>query len=186
MSGHGDLSPSPWVVRFAPLILDGGRVLDLACGRGRHARHLADLGFHVIAADRDEAALEVVSEVPGVVTCHLDLEDGSPWPWEAEAFDAIVVANYLYRPAFQAMLDCLKPGGVLIYETFMVGNEAFGRPRSPEFLLEAGELLLRLRDEFCPVAFEQGIVGDPPRAVVQRVCAVKDTQPYRLPESTPA
>lgn len=184
MSGHGDLSPSAWVTRFAPLIRDGGRVLDLACGRGRHARYLAGRGCHLIAADRDEAALEVVSEVPGVVTCHLDLEDGSPWPWEPGAFDAIVVTNYLHRPIFQCVLDCLKPGGVLIYETFMVGNEVFGRPRSPEFLLQAGELLLRLRAECTPVAFEQGIVGEPPRAVVQRVCAVKQDQPGKLPDAS--
>lgn len=182
MSGHGDLSPSPWVARFAPLIREGGRVLDLACGRGRHARHLAERGLHVIAADRDEAALEVVSEVPGVVTCHLDLEDGSPWPWEPEAFDAVVVTNYLHRPTFQTMLECLRTGGVLIYETFMTGNEAFGRPRSPEFLLEAGELLLRIRDELSPVAFEQGIVGEPPRGVVQRLCALKSAEPACLPQ----
>jgi len=183
MSGHGDLSPSPWVVRFAPLIRNGGRVLDLACGRGRHARYRAGLGLHVLAADRDESALEVVSELPGVVTCHLDLEDGSPWPWEAAAFDAIVVTNYLFRPGFNAMIDCLRDGGVLIYETFMAGNEAFGRPRSPEFLLQAGELLERTRDVFRPVAFEQGVVGDPPRAVVQRLCAVKTDETVALPEA---
>jgi len=185
MSGHGDLAPSPWVVRFAPLIRDGGRVLDLACGRGRHARHLAERGLHVIAADKDEAALEVVSEVPGVVTCHLDLEDGSPWPWESSAFDAIVVTNYLFRPGFDAMLACLNDGGVLIYETFMQGNEVFGRPRSPEFLLRPGELLSRVGGSMSPVAFEQGIVGTPPRAVIQRLSAVKGQPPERLPGAAP-
>jgi SAM-dependent methyltransferase len=164
------------VTRFAARLPDGARVLDLACGRGRHARFLAGRGCHVIAADRDEGALEVLSEVPGVVTCHLDLEDGTPWPWATGAFDAVVVCNYLHRPRFDDLLDLVADGGFLLYETFMRGNERFGRPSNPDFLLEPGELMARTAGRFTPVAFEQGEVGDPGRAVVQRLCAIKGGQ----------
>lgn len=181
MSGHGDLQPSAWVARFAELIPEGARVLDLACGRGRHARLLAARGCHVIAADRDEAALEVMSELPGVVTCHLDLEDGSAWPWEPQAFDAVVVTNYLYRPGFAALCERIRDGGLLIYETFMEGNERFGRPSNPAFLLAPGELLERTRGGFTPLAFEQGAVGEPAAAMVQRLCALKGGAVDRLP-----
>jgi len=182
MTAHGGVEPSSWVSRFASILPAGARVLDLACGRGRHARYLAGLGCHVVAADRDEGALEVLSEVPGVVTCHLDLEDGTPWPWSEGAFDAVVVCNYLYRPAFDQLADLLADGGFLIYETFMQGNERYGRPSNPDFLLEPGELMARTAAGFVPVAFEQGEVGEPVRAVVQRLCARKGGQAGRLPD----
>ncbi|QID17793.1 class I SAM-dependent methyltransferase [Nitrogeniibacter mangrovi] len=184
MSTHGGTTPSAWVVRFASLLPAGARVLDLACGRGRHARFLAERGCHVIAADRDEAALEVMSEVPGVVTCHLDLEDGSAWPWDKDAFDAVVVSNYLFRPAFAQLCDRVAPEGLLIYETFMVGNERFGRPTNPDFLLQPGELLARTADRFTPIAFEQGTIGEPPLAAVQRLCARKGTGPGHVPPAS--
>jgi len=181
MMPHGSSEPSAWVARFAPIIPEGARVLDLACGRGRHARFLAERGCHVIAADRDEGALEVLSEVPGVVTCHLDLEDGSPWPWAPAAFDVVLVCNYLHRPAFSRLVDLLGEGGLLIYETFMRGNERFGRPSNPDFLLASGELLERTATQFVPIAFEQGEVGTPATAVVQRLCARKGIEAGCLP-----
>jgi SAM-dependent methyltransferase len=186
VNAHGAGAPSGWVARFAALIPPGGRVIDLACGRGRHARLLAGQGLHVVAVDRDEAALEVLSELPGVVTCHMDLEDGSPWPWEWRAFDAVVVSNYLHRPTFDQACALVAEDGLLIYETFMQGNEAFGRPSNPDFLLQPGELLARTADEFTPVAFEQGAVGDPPVAVVQRICARKGSRSGPLPAASAA
>lgn len=165
------LAPSAWVRRFTPLIVPAGTVLDYACGGGRHARWLAEHGFAVEAVDRDADALASLNAVPGITTRQADLEDG-PWPFEGRGFDAIVVTNYLYRPCFDAMLNCLKPGGVLIYETFMIGHERFGRPANPDFLLRPGELLQRLAGNFTVVAFEQGVVEHPRPSVVQRVCAV--------------
>ncbi len=147
-------------------------MLDFACGSGRHARWLAACGLRVDAVDRDKAALAGLAEVPGVTPLQADLEEGE-WAFGRDSHDALVVTNYLFRPRFDLMLSVLREGGVLIYETFMVGNERFGRPRSPEFLLQPGELLARLADDFGVVAFEQGEVGDPPRAVVQRVCALR-------------
>jgi SAM-dependent methyltransferase len=169
---HGALAPSAWVVRFAPLIAPGAAVLDLASGRGRHARWLAARGMCVTAVDRDAAALADLSQCAGVVTRALDLEQAE-WPLEGERYDAIVVTNYLHRPTFAALLDTLAPDGLLLYETFAQGNEAFGRPSNPDFLLAPGELVERVRGRLVVVAFEQGHVHDSGReAVVQRIAAV--------------
>ncbi len=174
-------APSAWVTRFAPLVRAGGRVLDLACGGGRHARWLAARGYAVEAVDRDAAALAGLRDVPGVTPRQAELEDG-PWPYAGARFDGIVVTNYLYRPRFAELLACLAPGGVLIYETFMLGNERFGKPSNPDFLLRPGELLERLADGCRIVAFEQGEVAAPRPAVVQRVCALRGTgQVVKLP-----
>lgn len=167
-------APSPWVVRCANCLPAGGRVLDLACGGGRHALWLAARGFRVDAADRDTAALRALAGAAGVVPVEADLEIG-PWPFEADRYDAVVVTNYLFRPRLPELLACLRPGGVLVYETFMRGNERFGKPSNPDFLLHEGELLALVRDRFSVVAFEQGEIAKPKPAMVQRICAVKGT-----------
>jgi SAM-dependent methyltransferase len=168
---HGD-QPSPWLARFAPLLRPGGTVLDLACGRGRHARYLAARGHAVEAVDRDAQALSALAGVSGVTATCADLEAG-PWPYAGRRFDGIVVTNYLHRPLFGELLQSLaEGGGVLVYETFMRGNERFAKPSNPAFLLEPGELLAAFR-ALTVVAFEQGRVDSPWPAVVQRLCAVK-------------
>ena len=169
---HDQLAPSAWVCRFARLIVADGAVLDLACGDGRHARYLAGLGYRVEALDRDGAALATLDGVAGIATRCADVE-GSPWPYAAGRFDGIVVANYLHRPLVAALLDALRPGGVFIYETFAVGNEKLGRPSNPEFLLRPHELLQWVEGRFNVLAFEQGLVGRPKAAVLQRICAVR-------------
>ena len=169
---HDQPAPSAWVCRFARLITAGGTVLDLASGNGRHARYLARLGYRVEAVDRDSAALAALAGVAGISTLCADLE-GSPWPCGAGRFDGVVVTNYLYRPLMAAVLDALRPGGVLIYETFALGNERFGRPSNPEFLLRPGELLQCVDGRLSVLAFEQGLVERPGPAVIQRICAVR-------------
>jgi SAM-dependent methyltransferase len=178
-SPWGD-QPSSWVKRFASLIPAGGAVLDLACGSGRHARFLASLGYAVEAVDQDREALAGLNDVPGVTTRHSDLE-GGPWPYYGHAFDGVVVTNYLYRPMMPHLARTLAEGGVLIYETFMAGNERFGRPRDPSHLLRPGELLDLLGKRFAVVAFEQGEVASPRPAVVQRIC-VRRGGGFSLPE----
>lgn len=169
---HAARDPSPWVMRFAPLVRAGARVLDLACGHGRHARFFAARGCEVLGVDRDADALAALDDVPGVSTLRADLE-GATWPLAGSTFDAIVVVNYLHRPLFAPLLDALAPDGVLLYETFAAGNEAFGRPSNPAFLLREGELLDVARDRLAVVAFEQGLVRGVGRdAVVQRLAAV--------------
>lgn len=166
------LSPSPWVVRFAPLIPAGGRVLDLACGRGRHARYLAGLGYRVEAVDQDAEALASLAGIAGIETRHQDLEGGG-WPYFGQAFDGVVVTNYLYRPLLPQIMSLLNENAVLIYETFMAGNELLGKPENPAFLLRKGELLEAVRGRLNVVAFEQGRVEEPRPAMIQRICAAR-------------
>lgn len=160
-------APSPWVTRFAPLIAPGGAVLDVAAGSGRHTRFMVERGHPVTAVDRDTAAL---AHEPGVTIVQADLEDGSPWPLAGRTFAGIVVTNYLHRPLFPRLLESLLPGGVLLYETFARGNEQFGRPRNPDFLLKPGELLEAFA-ALTVVAYEHGRVESPRPKVVQRICA---------------
>ncbi|WP_132259384.1 class I SAM-dependent methyltransferase [Paucimonas lemoignei] len=167
--------PAPWVKRFAPLI-PGGEVLDLACGSGRHSRLLAEMGYRVCALDRDADALRSAAGA-GISTMQFDLENGTPWPFAPARFAGIVVTNYLHRPLFPAMLASVKPGGILIYETFALGNERYGKPSNPDFLLRPGELLDVVRDPlrgiWQVVAFEDGYADMPKPAMLQRICAVK-------------
>lgn len=168
---HERTEPSEWVVRYARAIPPAGRVLDVACGQGRHARYLRDLGHPVVALDRDAAALVSLEGEAGIEAVQADIESG-PWPFAPGNFDALVVTNYLHRPLFPDLIAALRPGGVLIYETFARGNERYGRPANPDFLLAPGELLERLRGALTVVGFEHGVVNRPEPAVIQRVCAV--------------
>jgi SAM-dependent methyltransferase len=179
MSGQSPLAPSPWVCRVAPLIRPGGRVLDLAAGSGRHTRLLQKLGHAVVAVDRDISALTELADDAAITLVATDLEDGSSWTIGGD-FDGVVVTNYLHRPLFPTLRDILAPGGILIYETFMAGNERFGRPSNPAFLLRPGELMDAFGRDLTTIAFEQGIVERPKPAAIQRIAAVKGA-PTRLP-----
>jgi len=170
-SRHSDPTPSPWVERFAPMIRPGGRVLDVACGSGRHARFLAKLGFEVDAVDRDLAAFADLP--PGVTAREADLEAGA-WPYPGERFDAIVVANYLHRPLLPVLVAALEAGGLLVYETFAAGNERFGKPANPAFLLAPGELLDAVRGRLRVLAFEDLTVTAPRPACLQRIAARRE------------
>ena len=167
---HSGSNSSAWITRFAPLIPRGATVLDLACGNGRHARYLHSLGLQVTGVDRDSAAInDLRSEIPGAWMT-ADIENG-PWPLPPAQYDAVVVTNYLWRPLWPHILGSVAAGGLLLYETFAVGNEAFGKPSRADFLLQPGELL-----QVCAgwhiVAFEQGLLRSPDRAV-QRIAARK-------------
>lgn len=155
-------TPSEWVRRWAELV-DRGPVLDVACGSGRHSLIFAERGLEVIAVDREP------QQIPGVRFVQADLE-GAPWPFGRERFAAIVVTNYLHRPLFAPLQSALAEEGVLIYETFMVGNERYGRPSNPAFLLRPAELLAAF-PELEPISFEQGYVERPKPALIQRLCA---------------
>ena len=172
---HSQHSPSAWFIRRAPLIRPSANVLDIACGQGRHARFFAQRGAYVTAVDSDAAALKYLSATQNVTTECRDLE-GDVWPYAASSFDAIIVCNYLWRPTFAALLATLKPGGVLLYETFMDGNERYGKPSRPDFLLRSNELLACTAGAFRVLAFEEG--GDMNAsgeivAVKQKIAAIK-------------
>ena len=182
---HGTLLPAPWIVRFAHLVPPGARVLDVACGEGRHARFFAARRCTVLAVDRDAVALSALASVANVETRTADLETGL-WPLGNERFDAIVVVNYLHRPLFVPLLAALAPEGALLYDTFARGNEAYGRPSNPDFLLERDELLQRVAGRLTVVAFEQGCVIESERkAVVQRIAAVGTARGWPPPLNAP-
>jgi SAM-dependent methyltransferase len=155
-------APSPWVRRWAELV-DRGPVLDVACGGGRHAALFAERGLEVIGIDREP------QHIMGVRFVQADLE-GAPWPFAGQRFAAVLVTNYLHRPLLKTLEEALAEEGVLIYETFMVGNERYGRPSNPAFLLRPGELLAAFA-ALTPIAFEQGYLAGPKPAMIQRLCA---------------
>jgi len=157
-------------MQWAGLVQPGATVLDVACGGGRHAIFFAGRGHKVTAVDRDTSALVAQPDLE-IVTA--DLEDGSAWPLPLRRFGAVVVANYLHRPLLPMLLDSIEPGGVLLYQTFMEGNERFGKPSRPEFLLKDGELLELVRGRFSVVAYEARLISDPKMAMVQRIAARK-------------
>ena len=223
----GAVEPSPWVSRFASLVPRGGRVLDVACGGGRHTRFFLARGHRVTAVDRDTSGVADLSGDVGPQTpygpqrdlAHLskiygeqalaiaaardgfglsilrlgivygpspvehdaeesqtdfDLEAGAPFPFRGRAFDGVVVTNYLHRPILPDLVAVVAAGGVLLYETFAKGQERFGRPHRPEFLLEPGELLEAVRGVLRVVAYEDIVLDELRPAAVQRIAAVRE------------
>jgi SAM-dependent methyltransferase len=173
---HGAQAPSDWVRRFSALVPTAATVLDVACGAGRHTRWYAARGCAVTAIDRDSAALSTLRGC-GATLIEADIE-ADPWPVLADGaplqFDAVVVTQYLWRPLLPTILASIKPGGLLLYETFAAGNEAIGKPSNPNFLLNPGELLHACQAQAMRiVAFEDGFVQMPKPAFIQRICALR-------------
>ena len=164
---------SPWVRRFASLIPKTGNVLDLACGGGRHSFLLAEMGYPVLAVDQDIGEIEKIAN-PLIRSKALNLEE-EVWPLGDEKFSGIVVTNYLYRPHLDRLPEMLEKNGVLIYETFAQGNEQFGKPSNPNFLLKTGELQeLARRHALKVLAYEDIYQCGPKPAMIQRLCAAKE------------
>lgn len=169
---HGKAPPSPWIERFAPLVPAGGTVLDVACGSGRHSELFLGRGYHVVAVDRDVSRLH---PRPSLEIIEADLEQGNSLPIADRRFDAVVVANYLYRPLLPALIEAVAPQGLLLYETFALGNERFGKPSNPNFLLKPGELLDAVHGRLRVLAYEDLTVEQPNPAAVQRIAARRET-----------
>jgi SAM-dependent methyltransferase len=176
---HGDGAVSDWVDRWSYLVAPHARVLDVACGRGRHVRHFAARGAHVTGIDRDADALSPLQDLGRMVTADIE---GGPWPLPGEVFDAVIVTNYLWRKLFPVLLQSVAPGGVLIYETFGHLQWQHGRPSNPAFLLQPLELIDWVRGQhpdappplpsFQVRAYEDGELANPPRHV-QRMVATR-------------
>lgn len=170
MPGQKNQDVSPWVRRHAGRIAPKAEVLDLACGNGRHSRYLAGLGHRVTAID---ISLSGVTDLTGDQRFELiehDLEN-SPWPFANRHFGGVVVTNYLHRPLYPHLAAALTIGGTLIYDTYAAGNEHFGHPRNPAFLLDPGELLEAFGTNLHVVAYDHGCVEEPRPAIRQRLCA---------------
>ena len=177
---HGLELASAWVQRWAHLVKPQGVVLDVACGRGRHARWFYERNHALALVDISQDAIDSIAGIillPGdrYEAVVADIENG-PWPFAGRQFDAVVVTNYLWRALMPTLLTSLAPGGVLIYETFTQGNETVGKPSRPDFLLRTGELL-QVCSGLRIVAFEEGFHagqgGHSPR-FVQRIAAVRE------------
>ena len=166
-------------MRFAGLAREGTPVLDLACGEGRHARLFFERGHPVTVVDIDSSRLEELRGPPDLEIVEADLEN-APWPLPGRRFGVVVVANYLWRPLFPMILDAVDEGGLLLYETFALGNEAYGRPRNPYHLLQPGELIEAVRDRLQIVAYEHGYLEQPCPAIKQRLCAARSDRPLNL------
>ena len=142
---HQQGEPAQWLTSHAPLLPARGLALDLACGRGRHALWLAARGLRVEALDRDAAAVDAVRDAARSLGLDVDARvtdleaDGVVLP--SATYDVIVAVHYLHRPLFPSIRDALKPGGLLLYETFTAAQARRGRPSNPAFLLAPGELL---------------------------------------------
>lgn len=164
--------PSSWVMRFLPLLRQDARVLDVACGAGRHFAPVLGRGGRVVGVDRDiSAARGRWGTDPAVMLVEADLEGGAPPPFQGMTFDGVVVTNYLWRPLLAGIVGVVAADGVLLYETFALGQERFGRPRNPDFLLCPGELLEAVAGRLHVVAYEHVRLSTPDR-VVQRIAAV--------------
>jgi SAM-dependent methyltransferase len=162
------------VARFIDGIAVGGRVLDVACGTGRHLALGLSRGLRMTGVDRDISGARALlaAAPPGRLDLvEMDIEDGRPFPFRGERFDGVIVTNYLWRPILPEIMAAVSENGVLIYETFGVGNERFGRPHNPEFLLRPGELLAAAKPPLRTIAFEHVRLTEPDR-IVQRICAV--------------
>ncbi len=182
-----NLSISPWIRRFQHLVPKEGFVLDLAAGGGRHSAWFLKNGHAVTALDRRIDDLELLKKtLDSAASSRLeivaaDLEDGTPWPLVDRRFDAVIVVNYLHRPLFPQLLTVLAPGGVLFYDTFAVGQEMYGKPNNPDFLLKPGELLTAVQDRLQIVAYEHGLVdGVWGPSVKQRIAAIGKQGPAVL------
>jgi SAM-dependent methyltransferase len=178
MIKHGLEPPSDWVQRWSHLVPAGGSVLDVACGHGRHMRWFASRGHTVTGIDRSPEATAAVAGLGKTILA--DIENG-PWPLFGETFDAVVVTNYLWRALLPRVVESVAPGGVLIYETFAIGNETVGKPSRPDFLLREGELL-SLTEGLRTVAFEDGFCSAPDRFVQRIVAARKRSSASTAPE----
>lgn len=172
---------SPWVSRFLMAAAAGQVVLDVACGGGRHLRTALAAGYAVIGIDRDLSGVRDLNGKENVRLLQADLETGAAHPLrdllDGETFAAVIVTNYLWRPILPDIVAAVAEDGMLIYETFAQGNERFGRPRSPEFLLQPGELLEAIRPRLVAIAYEHGTLMEPQR-VVQRIVAVGLRHPW--------
>ncbi|MAF84277.1 MAG: class I SAM-dependent methyltransferase [Gammaproteobacteria bacterium] len=172
MRNHDHQDISTWVRQHARRLAPSSELLDLACGKGRHTRYLANLGHRVTAIDLNLSGIRDLTTNNQVELIEHDLEN-SPWPFTGRHFDGIIVTNYLYRPLFSNLLAALSAGGTLIYDTFAAGNEHLGQPENPAFLLNPGELLEAFASELHVVAYDHGRTDEPRPAIRQRLCGIR-------------
>jgi SAM-dependent methyltransferase len=175
---HGPSKPSQWIRRFLSGVKEGGDILDVACGAGRHLRLALELGHSVTGIDRDLSRVEDIAGRKDVGLIEADLEAGRAFPLKDMRYDGVLVTNYLWRPILSDIIGCVAEDGVLIYETFALGHERHGKPSSPDFLLKNNELLEAVLPRLTIVAYEHGLRGGDYSKIVQRIAACGPRHPW--------
>ena len=143
-------------------------LLDFASGNGRNCIPLLNKNIFVTAIDKDQNKLNKYKNLNNINTICFDLETEQEWPLVKENYDIIIVVNYLYRPKIKKLINLLKKDGFLFYETFSIGNEKYGSPKNPNFLLKNGELLNIFGDKLLPLSFYEGQLDYGKIAIKQR------------------
>ena len=141
-------------------LLPKGRALDVAMGTGRNAIYLAKMGFEVEGVDMSpeavNTALESAEKVGITIRAQVaDLEVN--YYIEKGAYDVIICFNYLQRSLISQIKDGLRQGGIVVYETFIIDQVQFGKPKNPDYLLRHNELLNMFRDFRC-LRYREGII----------------------------
>lgn len=169
------LAPSPFIMEYLSRLKPGDAVLDVACGKGRHTRACLEYGFRVTAIDIDTSGLDDITDTADLRVIQADLEN-DVWPLDNETFDLVIVTNYLWRPLLAKIGAAVKPRSLLCYETFAMGNEKFGKPSRPDFLLKKDELPKAYSSQFTTVHYSHGTENDPTPAVRQRYAGRRKTR----------
>ncbi|KAB2846731.1 MAG: class I SAM-dependent methyltransferase [Hyphomicrobiaceae bacterium] len=177
---HAPREASAWISRFLPAAKGRGRMLDVAAGGGRHMRLGLHLGLAATGVDRNIEGLSDLAGRSDVEIIKADLEAGAPPPFAGRRFEAVVVTNYLWRPILPAIIEAVAADGILLYETFALGQERHGRPSNPRYLLKPNELLDFVHGKLFVAAFEDGFLEGPPgrRRRVQRIAAAGRLHPW--------
>jgi len=143
-------------------LLPRGRVLDVAMGDGRNAVYLANLGFSAEGVDLSPEAVKKAQASAGAKEVGLDARvvDLEKDPYiQPEYYDVIMCFRYLQRSLFPYIKNGIRPGGIIVYETYTVDQIQFGKPKNPDFLLKPNELLNLFRD-FHIIKYHEGIFED--------------------------
>ena len=168
--------PTNWIIEQIKLIAPKRKIqiLDFASGNGRNSIHLAEKDKIITAIDRDSKRLDGYRKFNYINTICFDLETDEEWPLKKEYYDMIIVVNYLYRPRINSLINLLKTGGYLFYETFALGNEKYGSPKNPHYLLKDKELLNFFSKENEILSYFNGLVTEEKMSMKQR-CLIKKT-----------
>ena len=168
--------PTVWIIEQIKQLVPKRKIqiLDFASGNGRNSTQLAGKNRNITAIDKDSMKLVQYDHFEYINTICFDLETDQNWPLKVDYYDIIIVVNYLYRPKIKKIMNLLKDGGYLFYETFSVGNERYGSPKNSNFLLKDRELINLFGKKNEVLNYFNGKVVEEKISIKQR-CLIKKT-----------